>query len=353
MGTWSRMTQTEFQKIWQAVDRARKKYEDHDPYTAQHSIRVAHWAVLLASRVPGFAPPRLRRLEITALLHDFGKTFVNPAVLRKTGPLTDDEWTEMKRHPELGIEHLPVPGEVVFPQGILWHHKRFDGGGYPDGKVAGVALPLEARIISVADVFDALTSARTYRVEKPSYTPDEALGIMHESAGRQLDPTLVALFGQAHQAECDRVGGRAGARTMQVRSVIGEEIDRAQSLLGTIIGPFDPNAPLRRHQQSKELVLGRLVTGLLRANLDLRSAENVARHVLRLPLAETFNAEDIVPRPQPEPGSGIPRHHLEVSLLLRKMPAKLAYMHVVVYKDNLWMCVGEQRGELVEVTLAR
>jgi hypothetical protein len=346
------MTPAEFQKVWQAADRARKKYEGHDPNTAQHSVRVAHWAALIASRIPGYGQARLRRLEITALLHDYGKTFIDPKVIQKQGPLDDREWAEMKRHPELGCQHLPVPEEVVLKHGILWHHKRFDGGGYPDGNVAGMQLPLEARIISVADVFDALSSARPYRKEKPAFTPDEALATMHESAGRQLDPSLVALFDSVYQMECERVGGRAGARTMQIRSVIGAEIDRAQALLTEIIGPFNPLQPLNPRMRV-DVVLGRLVAGLLRSNLDLKSAENVARYVLKQPLVETFQDELIAATPRVRNSIAMPRHHSEITLRLRRMPAKLSYMHVVVYQGDLWVCVGEQCGEAIEVMLAR
>ncbi|MBM4396430.1 MAG: HD domain-containing protein [Deltaproteobacteria bacterium] len=360
MGTWSRMTESDFQKVWKSADEARQRYEDHDTSTAQHSVRVAHWAVLLASRLPNFPQARLRRLEITALLHDYGKTFLDPAVIRKTGPLDEAEWVEMKRHPELGLQNLPVPETVVEPDGILWHHKRFDGSGYPEGDIAGIRLALEARIISVADVFDALTSQRPYRTTKPAYEPPEALGIMREIAGKQLDPSLVPLFDAVYRLECERVGGQAGARTLQVRSAIGMELERAQDLLRTIIGgPIDVDDPLQGIPADNP-VLGRLVAGLLRSTLDLRSAENVARTVLKMPLSDTFRAEDILDSDYKSKSVAVqrgvtefPKHHREVVLRLKRMPPNVAYMRIVVYQGDLWICVGEREGDVIEVQLAR
>lgn len=349
MNPLSTMSPAEFQKVFQAADRARKKYEGHDPNTAQHSVRVAHWSVLLASRLPGFDTARRRRLEITALLHDYGKTFIDPNVVRKQGPLSEAEWAEMKRHPELGCQHLPVSEQLVLKLGILWHHKHFDGGGYPEGQISGLRLPLEARIITVADVFDALTSPRPYRKEKPAYTPEEALEIMRNSMGRHLDPSLVRLFELVYQMESERVGGPAGARTMQIRSVIGAEVERARALLKEILGPYDPTNPLKSRVRP-DMVLARLVSGLMRANLDMRSAENVARYVLKMPLEETFPVEIIAEKPHAMQTSG---HHTEVTLHLKKMPANLSYMHVVVYQGDLWVCIGEQQGRVIDVMLAR
>ena len=293
MGGWSEVTEAQFVKVRLAADQARQRYEDHDPLTHHHSVRVAHWAVLLASHIPGFSQSRLRRLEITAMLHDFGKTFVNPAVLRKTGPLNDTEWAELKKHPELGVKNLPVPKEYVETDGILWHHKHFNGAGYPQGHLSGISLALEARLISVADVFDALTGSRPYRTVKPCYTPVEAIDMMRGMAGTQLDPSLVSLFDTVYKIECERVGGEAGARTLQVQSVIGVEVQRARDILKTIVGPFNPSDPLKG-RKADEPLLRRVVNGLVRANLDPISAENIARYVLRMPLVETFKSSDLL-----------------------------------------------------------
>jgi hypothetical protein len=347
------MTPAEFQKVWQAADRARKKYEGHDPNTAQHSVRVAHWAALIASRIPGYGQARLRRLEITALLHDYGKTFIDPAVIRKGDRLTDEEWAAVRTHPDLGADRVPVAREFVSPDGIRWHHKHFDGSGYPPGDLKGPDIPLEARLIAVADVFDALTSPREYRGDPREYTPADALELMREMAGAELDPGLVALFQSVFDLECTRHGGKVGASTLQVRSVIGAEVDRARDLLRAEIGPFDPRDPLSGRRPEPRLV-DRLVTGLVRANLDRASAANIVRYVLRLPLDETFSPGDLAgaPRRGTTPPGGF-LHHVEVCLNLHRLPPEAAYAHVVVFMGQLWLAVGERRDGGFEVRLAR
>jgi len=347
----------DFQLVHKAAEEARCKYEGHDAYTAQHSVRVAHYAVLVASHIPGFHAEDMQRLEITALLHDFGKTFLDPALLRKEGPLTEDEWAQMKLHPQLGVQGLQPKmaefGGMVMPLGILWHHKRFDGGGYPDGPISGMRLPLEARIIAVADVFDALISSRPYRTKKPAYTPDEALEIMRMGAGRHLDPSLVDILAAVVQAESLRVGGPVGARTVQITSAIGVEVERARRFLQSLIGPFDIKRPLKDVKGSHDEVLGRLIAELLRVNLDLRSAENVARFALGMPLNETFRPDDLEGEPViPEPNGGT-AHHVEVTLRLKRMPQRVPYMHIVAWRGQLWLCVTEQKGQGLEVRLAR
>ena len=352
MGGWSTISDAEFERVKGLAEDARKACEDHDPVTFHHSVRVAHWSVLLASRLVGFGLSRLRRLEITAMLHDYGKTFVDPKVLAKSGPLDESEWAQMRCHPELGITHLPVPLDYVAHEGIRWHHKYYNGGGYPEGDIRGVDLPLEARIISVADVFDALTSKRPYRVEHPAFSPSDALGIMRNMSGRQLDPSLVSLFDAVYQAECERVGGAAGAQTMQLMSILGVEIQRARDILKRMIGPFDLHDPLKG--RASEPVLKELVAKLERTNLDRGSAENIARNVLALPLEETFAADDVEPL---RDGAGLTGamvgHHFEVRLALRNRSRDTSYLKVVVYKGRLWLCISETTDDAIEVRLAR
>lgn len=342
-----------FEAARRAAEEARRRYEDHDPYTYHHSVRVAHWAVMIAGHVPGFSQERLRRLEVTALLHDYGKTFLDPAILRKTSKLDDAETAQMRRHPALGADHLPVLGEYVLPEAIRWHHKHFDGSGYPDGVVRGIDLPLEARLIAVADVFDALTSERPYRRERPCYSPAEALDLMKGMAGRELDPSLVALFESVYRLECERVGGEVGSRTLQVQSVIGQEVQRARDLLLAEIGPYDPRDPLKGRPAPPGLV-DRLVEGLVRANLDPESASLIAKHVLKMPLPETFAAQDVVspPRKVTVPPGGF-LHHVEVVLRVRRLPPRFDYMRVVVFMGQLWLSVGERSEDEFEVRLAR
>ncbi|MBC7106872.1 MAG: HD-GYP domain-containing protein, partial [Firmicutes bacterium] len=128
---------------------------------------------------------------MAALLHDLGKVAVPQEILLKPGPLADEEREEIRQHPVLGVMILQPAG---FPPGVLvairHHHEDYDGGGYPDG-LRGEEIPLAARLIRVADAFDAMTSARPYR---EPMAPEEALRELRRGAGRQFDPVLVELF---------------------------------------------------------------------------------------------------------------------------------------------------------------
>ncbi len=164
--------------------------EAKDPYTRGHSDRVACLARRLALRI-GLSPGGARVIAQAGLLHDLGKIGIPEAVLRKPGPLTEEEWELMRGHPVVGAR-IVAPLEF-FSEGVLiirHHHERQDGSGYPAG-LAGEAIPLGARIVAVADVFDALTSDRPYR---GSLEPREALRWIEESAARLLDAGIVAVF---------------------------------------------------------------------------------------------------------------------------------------------------------------
>ncbi len=163
--------------------------EAKDHYTVGHCLRVADYACLLAERV-GIEPHEMVWFRMGAFLHDLGKIEVPEEVLNKPGRLTDDERAQMERHPVIGEAML---GSVDFPWDIRpmvrSHHERWDGGGYPDGLMAE-NIPYSARILRVADVFDALTSARSYR--RP-LTPQEAMAIMVDDGG-SFDPEIFAVF---------------------------------------------------------------------------------------------------------------------------------------------------------------
>ncbi|MDX1495584.1 MAG: tetratricopeptide repeat protein, partial [Longimicrobiales bacterium] len=164
--------------------------ESTDQYTQGHCQRVADHACELARRA-GFSPRELTWFRMGALLHDVGKVAVPPEILTKSGPLEPSEWKVMQEHPARGVELL---ADVDFPWDIrpmiLHHHERWDGNGYPHG-LAGHAIPLAARILSVADVFDALTTTRSYR---RAFSPRAALEIMEADVGRAFDPEIFALF---------------------------------------------------------------------------------------------------------------------------------------------------------------
>jgi putative nucleotidyltransferase with HDIG domain len=164
--------------------------ESLDHYTAGHCDRVADYACRLAAAV-GFGGRDLTWLRMGAFLHDVGKTSVSPEVLNKPGRLTEAEWAEMRRHTLVGDA---IVAELDFPWDIRPvvrnHHEHWDGSGYPDG-LAGEAIPLTARILCVADCFDALTTARSYR---PAMARDDALAEMLRDSGRVFDPRLLELF---------------------------------------------------------------------------------------------------------------------------------------------------------------
>jgi putative nucleotidyltransferase with HDIG domain len=163
--------------------------EGADHYTQGHCERVASVACGLAKRI-GIDERDMFWFRLGALLHDVGKVIVPPEVLNKPGQLTPAEWDLMKCHP---IEGLKLVADIDFPGDvramIRSHHERWDGKGYPDG-LAGDSTPLPARILCIADVYDALTSARPYR---QALNHDEGMRIMLRSTG-QFDPGLLPIF---------------------------------------------------------------------------------------------------------------------------------------------------------------
>ena len=161
--------------------------EMRDPYTAGHSFRVAELAHAISLRL-GLTAEEADAIELAGTVHDLGKVALDPAILLKYGKLDEREWTEVKKHPGLGAEVLrrfAVYGAVH--DLVRSHHERWDGGGYPDG-LAGEAIPLGARILAVADAYDAMTTMRSYR---PAKSPEVALHILEEGAGSQWDAAVV------------------------------------------------------------------------------------------------------------------------------------------------------------------
>ncbi len=163
--------------------------------TATHSRTVAHHAEMMA-RALGFTPRRTALVRLAGLLHDVGKIGVSDAVLRKAGPLDAAEWEEMRAHPEIGARLL---GGVVGDLGewVLAHHERLDGTGYPRG-LTHDEIPLEARILAVADAYEAMTADRPYRAAPG---PAVAARELRAGAGTQFDAQLVELFLEALAAE--------------------------------------------------------------------------------------------------------------------------------------------------------
>ena len=161
-----------------------------DPMTEHHCGRVADLALMLA-RLAGLEQEEVEAVGYGAVLHDVGKIGINEQVLRKPGPLTDDERAEMQRHPLIGAEILrPLRlGEVVGPI-VRAHHEHWDGSGYPD-RLRGDEIPLGARIVAIVDAHDAMTHDRPYRAR---LADDEARAELIECRGTQFDPELVDLY---------------------------------------------------------------------------------------------------------------------------------------------------------------
>jgi HD-GYP domain-containing protein (c-di-GMP phosphodiesterase class II) len=183
--------------------------DQKDEYTAGHSNRVAMYACMLGEAL-GFDDATLQTLEWAALLHDVGKIGIRDDVLKKPGRLTADEFEHIQSHPVRSAElvgQVPQLAEVV--AGVRHHHEHYDGSGYPD-RLAGEAIPLLARVIQVADVFDALTTTRSYRT---AFTCEKALDILTSEAGTTVDAKLAAIFdGLIRLATADREDGLAMLR---------------------------------------------------------------------------------------------------------------------------------------------
>ncbi len=161
-----------------------------DPYTARHSEKVAGYAVQLA-RALGLPPADCERIHLAGMLHDVGKVGLERSILHKPGRLTDDEWQQVREHPALSAHIIGAVSRFApFVPGARHHHERFDGRGYPDG-LAGRAIPLDARILAVADAYDAMTSDRSYR---PALGHAEAISRLTADAGTQFDPVCVRAF---------------------------------------------------------------------------------------------------------------------------------------------------------------
>lgn len=189
-GTLGRATRRQRRTFFAAVTSLARTLEARDPYTAGHSLRVRDFALRLARRL-GLARRDLQRLSLAAKLHDVGKVGLAEGILNKPGALTGEEWAQVREHPATGERILrPIIRSRAVLSAIRSHHERYDGGGYPDG-LRGEAIPLLARIIAVADTFDALTSSRAYRA---ALSYEAALDILAGAAGTQFDPALVALF---------------------------------------------------------------------------------------------------------------------------------------------------------------
>ena len=185
------------------VQRLGRAAEYKDNETGMHVLRMSHYAHALALAL-GCTQAWADDLLHAAPMHDVGKIGIPDAVLLKPGPLTDSEWAIMRQHPAIGAEIIGEHDSAILQMArsiALTHHEKWDGSGYPAG-LQGPAIPLAARIVALADVFDALTSVRPY---KRAWSVDEALAHLTAQAGKHFDPALVPVFvGMREQLETIR-----------------------------------------------------------------------------------------------------------------------------------------------------
>jgi putative two-component system response regulator len=161
-----------------------------DSYTNGHSTRVAKYSVMIAERL-GYSGEKLERLRYAALLHDIGKIGIPKEIINKTSKLTDEEYEVIKTHPVIGSNILKEITEIPdISIGARWHHERYDGRGYPD-HLAGDEIPKLARIIGVADAYDAMTSKRSYR---DVLAQNIVYGEVEKGKGTQFDPDIADIM---------------------------------------------------------------------------------------------------------------------------------------------------------------
>jgi putative nucleotidyltransferase with HDIG domain len=203
-------TRYTIEALAEAVDR-------RDPYTFRHSQRVAEYAEKIAERL-NLSPLDIESITWAATIHDLGKIDLPERILLKPGPLEDDEWRIVRKHPQVGAD---IIAQIAFhPTArdiILYHHEWFGGGGYPTG-ISGDRIPLGARILAVADAFEAMTSDRPYR---PALSYQEAVAELEAGKGSQFDPAIVDTLMTILQEEA-RTSGRTYQPALSHQTAVSE-----------------------------------------------------------------------------------------------------------------------------------
>lgn len=191
----------EHQQVTNTLEALTRAIDAKDPYTLGHSVRVS-WLSERIALEAGLGDEFAERSKLAGLVHDIGKIGIAEAVLCKPGRLSADEYEEIKRHPEIGfriLERLPFLEEIR--PAVLSHHERWDGKGYPHG-LRGESIPLLARVVGLADTFDAMSSNRSYR---PAMSREQVLSEVRSCAGTQLDASLVRAFERVDLSEYDEM----------------------------------------------------------------------------------------------------------------------------------------------------
>lgn len=179
--------------------------EARDPYTMKHSVKVTDYAERLARRV-GFSEKNIKNLKLASMIHDIGKIGIDQDILTKPGALTKKEYSKVKKHPLLStkmIRRIPVVDRQI-SKIVKYHHENYGGGGYPTG-LMGTKIPLGARILAIADAYDALRSNRAYR---KAYSRAKAIRIMKSECGKRFDPKLVGMFLDCLQSNTKKLKAR-------------------------------------------------------------------------------------------------------------------------------------------------
>jgi HD-GYP domain-containing protein (c-di-GMP phosphodiesterase class II) len=229
--------------------------EAKDAYTKGHCGRVAGYSIALAQEA-GYPEAELEALEFAAFLHDIGKIGVRDAVLLKPGPLNDEEWAHMRLHPVKGDE-IASKIEMLRPimPAVRNHHERWDGQGYPDG-MKGEDIPLPARIVAIADAYDAMSTERPY---KPALPVEECEALLRKNAGKMYDPELIEIFvsrrlGALFRYEYEEAG-------MALQTDLAEGTDAARPAAPIIeeqvqaehtLELLEPEAQLRAQRSAKD-----------------------------------------------------------------------------------------------------
>ncbi|MCS6802239.1 MAG: HD domain-containing phosphohydrolase [Chloroflexota bacterium] len=242
--------------------------EARDSFTGAHLQRIRYYSEAIARRL-GYREPDVSALGEASITHDVGKAYTPDAVLKKAGPLTAEERRIMEQHAADGARILGErPAFRVHREIARHHHERWDGTGYPD-RLAGTAIPLSARIVAVADVYDALTSRRPY---KEPWESARAAEEVFRLAGTQFDPDVVEAFRQAYRAgEIDAIRARYGEPAAQFGSA---DVENALADLGTEVA--EPGRPVP---------VGRLTGSAPAADTDLQAGIRTIRSAFTADIA--------------------------------------------------------------------